>query len=136
MLTLHAMKSRVRFFIAACLRKTKVVFLLAWAAAGCDSSPSLPPDVLGYDSMALIMRDVHLLEVHLQQRSWFGDSAAVHGIPLYRALFRQHGVSAARFRRSWGYYRSYPAAMESVYVRVVPLLREAVPRRDSADAHP
>gem|GEM_PF-3750154 len=112
------------------------MFLLAWAAAGCDSSPSLPPDVLGYDSMALIMRDVHLLEVHLQQRSWFGDSAAVHGIPLYRSLFRQHGVSPERFGRSWRYYRRHLADMESVYVRVVPLLREAVPRPDSANAHP
>ncbi len=96
----------------------------------------MPPQVLGYDSMAAILRDAHLLEVYFQRQSWFGDSARARGIPLYEALFEKHGIAPARFQQSWDYYRNHPTQLESVYVRVIPLLREAIEPADSTDGRP
>ncbi len=111
-------------------RGPKKIFakLVGWAALplmGCaTASDGPPPHVMPYDSMAVVLADVHRLEVMMQTHSWHADSARLRGIPIYRGLFQRHGVDPARFRRSWDYYVAHPEHLDSVYRRVVQRLHE------------
>ena len=86
------------------------------------------PSILPFDSMALILADIQLIESH-RNRSF--QQAGRDTIPqstvkaMYEQTLKRHGVSYDRMMQSYRYYqKQHPAVFDSLYTTVNQRLNE------------
>ncbi|MEN9998074.1 MAG: hypothetical protein RI922_1064 [Bacteroidota bacterium] len=108
--------------ITSCLLLTLLV-----ACTGEMSGISKPNDVIPRDTMVMILKDMSLLESHIQAKyihvSRFQETMKRSG----KKLLDGYHVSHDRFNRSMDYYGSRQEEMQSIYAEILDSLnREAI----------
>lgn len=97
--------------------------------AGCTGGirqPEPPSDLIGRDSMAMVLREIVVLESYMQTRY---QSVHIY----YKAMsasgkkcLEKYHIAPDRFERSYGYYVSHQQELQSIYTEVLDsLTREA-----------
>ncbi len=96
-----------------------VLFMLLGACSDGLSGISKPNDLIPRDTMVLILKDMSLLESHVQAKyvhvSRFQETMKRSG----KKLLDSYGVSHDRFNRSMDYYGSRQEEMQSIYTEIL-----------------
>lgn len=95
------------------------LFMLLGACSDGLSGISKPNDLIPRDTMVLILKDMSLLESHVQTKyvhvSRFQETMKRSG----KKLLDSYGVSHDRFNRSMDYYGSRQEQMQSIYTEIL-----------------
>lgn len=104
------------------MNKLVICFTLFFLVAACSdgmSGISKPNDLIPRDTMVMILKDMSLLESHIQAKyihvSRFQETMKRSG----KKLLDAYGVSHDRFDRSMDYYGSRQEEMQSIYTEIL-----------------
>jgi hypothetical protein len=104
------------------MSKLVICFILFFLVAACSdgmSGISKPNDLIPRDTMVMILKDMSLLESHIQAKythvSRFQETMKRSG----KKLLDTYGVSHDRFDRSMDYYGSRQEEMLSIYTEIL-----------------
>ncbi len=92
----------------------------------CKNNDQIPEDIIEPEKMALILRDVHLLEAKVSQLFLKKDSAEKVYYFLEKEIFAKHQIDSAGYANSLDFYADNPALYHDIYEIVVDslMLRE------------
>ncbi|GAB3034088.1 hypothetical protein GCM10027185_39890 [Spirosoma pulveris] len=104
------------------------MLLSGWLIVACTAPENEPPEnLLTEEQMASILTEVHLAEAKISRINLRSiDSSNIVYKHLESAIFKKNGVDTATYRKSYIFYSSHPADMESIYQRVTERLKKKV----------
>lgn len=87
-----------------------------------DSAPRVPPNILPPDSMAIVLKDLHLIHAYVTQfHPQQYDS-------LTPSLFLTHltnlHIDTTQFFTSYNYYLNHPDLLQQIYAKILDLLKQ------------
>jgi hypothetical protein len=90
--------------------------------AGCTGGirqPDPPSDLIGRDSMVMVLREIVVLESYMQTRYQsvhiYHKAMSASG----KKCLKKYRISPDRFERSYGYYVSHQQELQSIYTEVL-----------------
>ncbi len=106
-----------------------LVLVAVFALSACTShiqKPEAPDDLIERDSMVVILRELVVLEAHVelryQQVTNYYKIMSASG----KACLKRYNVSPERFDRSYDYYVSRQQELQSIYSEVLDSLNREV----------
>lgn len=89
-----------------------IIFILFIA---CNQTDKIPSDIYNREQMALIMKDIYVLEFKVPELYLEEDSAKeVYNI-FEKKLFEDKGYDSLKYRKSLEYYLNHPEHLEEIY---------------------
>lgn len=103
------------------------IFLIVISFVSCSDSIqglSKPSDLIPRDSMVLLLKELTLIESHVQQKylhvSRFHKTMQLSG----NRILKKYHISDSRFERSIDYYGSRQEQMQSIYTEILDSLNK------------
>lgn len=104
-------------------------FVLVMVLSGCSShiqKPDAPDDLIGRDSMVTILRELVVLEAHVELRYQQVQNYQKLMTASGKACLKHFHVTPERFGRSYDYYVSRQQELQSIYSEVLDSLNREV----------
>ena len=104
------------------------LLLFGWFLTACTAPEDERPDnLVSEDQMADILTEVHIAEARVSRMSLRSvDSSNLAYKRLETQIFKKAGIDTANYRKSYIFYSSHPADMESIYKQVTEKLNKQV----------
>lgn len=84
-----------------------------------EKKETLPSNLIGKDTMVLMLTEMHLLEASIGIRV-FEEKKIMETRNLVKSkIYTDYGVSKEHFFKSYRYYAQNPAALDSMYIDVI-----------------
>lgn len=95
-----------------------IIILLSLSACG-GIKDNKPADLIPEAQMIEILADIHVADAVVDNK--YGTQKA--DLPLTNALYTQiyknHKITAARYKSSYKYYEAHPGLMDKIYTQVI-----------------
>lgn len=97
------------------LRPAFVIILLFMSCREENLFPVIPREVISMDTMALIVRDVHLVEAGINTNVFQREGFSFNRYRWRARILETYGCDSSRLEQSFIWYRENPLAFDSVY---------------------
>ncbi|HEY4323514.1 MAG TPA: DUF4296 domain-containing protein [Mucilaginibacter sp.] len=85
---------------------------------------SKPSDsIINHDRMISLLTDIHLVDGGMYTHQ-VPDSLYKYGMGMYLSLFKKYNTDSAQFRKSYKYYTTQPAELQTMYEQVLKNLKQ------------
>jgi len=81
----------------------------------CSNSTRIPPDLYNREDMAVIMRDVYILEFKVPELYLSKDSSREVYDLLEKKLFEEKGYDSLKYKKSLNFYLEHTDHLEYIY---------------------
>jgi Domain of unknown function (DUF4296) len=100
--------------------------LLAVRCSGDIDTPEAPDDLIGRDTMVMVIRDLSVLESYAQMRYQLVNNYHKVMKSSGRVCLQKYGIDPRRFEQSYNYYASQQDELQSIYTEVMDSLTKEV----------
>ncbi len=100
--------------------------LLAVRCAGDIEAPDAPQDLIGRDTMVMVIRELSVLESYAQVRYQLVNNYHKVMKSSGRLCLQKYHIDPRRFERSYNYYVSRQEELQSIYSEVLDSLTKEV----------
>lgn len=100
--------------------------LLAVRCAGDIETPDAPQDLIGRDTMVMVIRELSVLESYAQVRYQLVNNYHKVMKSSGRLCLQKYHIDPRRFERSYNYYVSRQEELQSIYSEVLDSLTKEV----------
>lgn len=101
--------------IRAILRPACVIILLLTSCREENPFPVIPQEVIPMDTMALIVRDIHLVEAGINTNVFQRERFSFNRYRWRSMILETYGSDSTRLDKSFTWYQDHPLAFDSVY---------------------
>jgi hypothetical protein len=81
-----------------------------------------PANLIPKDKMVQILADVHIAEAQVESQIIYPDTAIMAFNYKEKEIFRKHGVTEQKFRKTYQYYKDNLKEMDALYEVIVDTL--------------
>jgi len=100
-------------------------FILIFVAACNDSKiEKIPSNIIGKDTMVLMLAEMHLLESSLGIRIFEDKKLMNTRNSVKTKIYKDFGISKEQFYKSYEYYSLKPMLIDSMYINVISEITE------------
>ncbi|MDH4472796.1 MAG: DUF4296 domain-containing protein [Fluviicola sp.] len=106
-----------------------LLIVLGFLAVRCSNqidTPSAPDDLIGRDTMVMVIRDLSVLESYAQTRYQLVNNYHKVMKSSGRVCLDKYRIDPRRFERSYNYYTSRQDELQSIYTEVMDSLTKEV----------
>ena len=93
-------------------------FCFVFCLTACVEHDEVPKDVIPKQDMPSLLYDIQMVDGSLSTVNPVPDSLSTHGLALYLAVFKEHHVDSALFRKSMKYYTKRPDLLYDIFAKV------------------
>src|SRR6202022_1734982 len=76
-------------------------------------------EIINHNRMISLLTDIHIADGRMYRIRQDPDSLYKYGMGTYLALFKKYNTDSVQFKKSFKYYSTQPAEMETIYEQVL-----------------
>lgn len=81
--------------------------------------PALPEGVIPLPTMAVILKDMHIADSVAETKAQSGGNEQLLTNDYYQQIYKNHGITAQEFAKSYKFYEDNPTWLNDLYAEVL-----------------
>jgi hypothetical protein len=108
------------FSVGKATMKHLLFIIILLSLSGCGGiKDNKPADLIPEEKMIEILTDIHIADAVVEQKYTTQKPDLPLTNALYTRIYKNYGITAARYKSSYKYYEAHPALMDKIYTQVI-----------------
>jgi hypothetical protein len=111
----------------------KFLIVIVVCALLYSCKPGIPKNIIQPNEMEKVLFDIHVIDGYATELSYSTpDSLKKIISPLYKGVYKKHGIDSALYNHSLDYYYKHPDQMKEMYDHIIAALLKAKDKAQKA----